>query len=83
MCKDYEDLPLFMTVREYAEATGMHVGSVRRAIAKNLIPAEKCGGEYASAAPSCSRTRNKPLWAGRNLSVQTSDQTGITLMRGL
>lgn len=46
MCKDYEDLPLFMTVREYAEATGMHVGSVRRAIAKNLIPAEKCGGEY-------------------------------------
>lgn len=46
MRQEYQDLPLFMKVRQYADATGMNVGSVRRAIAKGLIPAEKCGGEY-------------------------------------
>lgn len=46
MSTEYKDLPLFMTPQQYADAIGMNVGSVRRAISKGLIPAEKCGGEY-------------------------------------
>lgn len=40
----YEDLPPFMSPRQLAEATGEHVGSIRRGIREGRIPADKVNG---------------------------------------
>ena len=42
----FEDLPLFMTPQQLADAIGEHVGSVRRGIAKGRIPADKVNGRW-------------------------------------
>lgn len=42
----FEDLPLFMTPQQLADAIGEHVGSVRRGIAEGRIPADKVNGRW-------------------------------------
>lgn len=40
----FEDLPLLMTPKQLAEATGEHVNSIRRSVAAGRIPADKVDG---------------------------------------
>lgn len=40
----FEELPLLMTPKQLAEATGEHVNSIRRSIAAGRIPADKVDG---------------------------------------
>ena len=42
----FEDLPLFMTPQQLADAIGEHVGSVRRGISEGRIPADKVNGRW-------------------------------------
>ncbi len=44
MAGRFEELPLLMTPKQLAEATGEHVNSIRRSIAAGRIPADKVDG---------------------------------------
>lgn len=43
---DFESLPLFMTPKQLAEATGEHVNSIRRGIREGRIPADRVNGRW-------------------------------------
>ena len=40
------ELPPFLTPKQLADLTGMHVGSIRRGIAEGRIPADKVNGKW-------------------------------------
>ncbi len=42
----FEQLPTFMTPKQFAKLTGAHEGSVRRGIRAKRIPAEKVNGRW-------------------------------------
>lgn len=44
MVSSFSELPLLMTPKQLAEATGEHVNSIRRSIAAGRIPADKVDG---------------------------------------
>lgn len=44
MATRFEELPLLMTPKQLADATGEHVNSIRRSIAAGRIPADKVDG---------------------------------------
>ena len=46
MSDKIEDLPMFMTPAQLANATGEHVGSIRRGILEGRIPADKVNGRW-------------------------------------
>ena len=46
MYERFEDLPLFMTPKQYAEFTGENLNSVRRKLQEGTIPGDKKGGKW-------------------------------------
>ena len=46
MYENFEDLPLFMTPKQYAEVTGEHVNTVRAKLNAGTIPGDKQGGTW-------------------------------------
>lgn len=49
MCEKFErfeDLPLFMSPKQYAEFTGENLNSVRRKLQEGSIPGDKNGGKW-------------------------------------
>ena len=46
MYEKFEDLPLFMTPKQYAEFTGENLNSVRRKLQNGDIPGDKNGGKW-------------------------------------
>lgn len=44
MVRSFHQLPLLMTPKQLADATGEHVNSIRRSIAAGRIPADKVDG---------------------------------------
>lgn len=44
MVRSFHELPLLMTPKQLADATGEHVNSIRRSIAAGRIPADKVDG---------------------------------------
>lgn len=46
MYEKFEDLPLFMTPKQYAEFTGENLNSVRRKLQEGSIPGDKNGGKW-------------------------------------
>ena len=46
MYEKFEDLPLFMSPKQYAEFTGEHVNTVRSKLHAGIIPGDKRGGTW-------------------------------------
>ena len=46
MYERFEDLPLFMSPKQYAEFTGEHINTVRRKRQEGTIPGDKKGGTW-------------------------------------
>ena len=46
MYEKFEDLPLFMSPKQYAEFTGEHVNTVRAKLHAGVIPGDKRGGTW-------------------------------------
>ena len=69
MVSSFSELPLLMTPKQLAEATGEHVNSIRRSIAAGRIRRTRWTGGSISAVTWCSRTRRK----GWLLMVKTRD----------
>ena len=42
----FEDLPLFLSPKEYAELTGEHVNTVYKKLDRGEIPGDKRGGKW-------------------------------------
>ena len=42
----FEEIPYLMTVKELAEITGEHEGTIRRGIIQGRIPADKINGRW-------------------------------------
>lgn len=42
----FEDLPLFMSPKEYAEFTGEHINTVYKKLVDGVIPGDKQGGTW-------------------------------------
>lgn len=62
MVRSFHELPLLMTPKQLADATGEHVNSIRRSIAAGRIPADKVDGRIYIAGIWCSRTRRRGWW---------------------
>lgn len=46
MPQKYEEIPLFMTVEQFAQITGRNPDNVRRNIRKGIIPADRVNKKY-------------------------------------
>ena len=46
MYKRFEDLPLFMSAKQYAQCTGENVNTVRLKLREGIIPGDKQGGTW-------------------------------------
>lgn len=46
MGNKFDELPMFMTLKQLAEVTSEHVNSVRRGITEGRIPADKVNGRW-------------------------------------
>lgn len=42
----FEDLPLFLSPKEYAELTGEHVNTVYKKLVNGELPGDKRGGKW-------------------------------------
>lgn len=55
----FEDVPLFLSPKEYARLTGEHVNTVYKKLLKGEIPGDKRGGKWVicrdAAFPNASR----------------------------
>lgn len=58
------ELPELITTQQLSEITGEHVGSIRRGIAENRIPADKVNGRWMISKHVIFRNTLKALGAG-------------------
>ena len=42
----FEDMPLFMSAKQYAEITGVHLNTVYKKLSDGTIPDDKSGGTW-------------------------------------
>ena len=80
MVRSFHELPLLMTPKQLADATGEHVNSIRRSIAAGRIPADKVDGRIyiqGSGVPKHGegnggawRRRARPLSGGGRVPVR-------------
>ena len=62
MVRSFHELPLLMTPKQLADATGEHVNSIRRSIAAGGFRRTRLTGGSTSAGIWCSQTRRREWW---------------------